>query len=134
MKQVRVSCGIVFHEGLVLAVQRSETMDLPLKWEFPGGKLEAGENPEDCLKRELKEELNIEVEIIRPLERSVYRYPQRQIVLLPFICELINPEELHLKEHIAIEWLKPLDLLRLDWCPADIPVARQVPHYLPAGA
>jgi 8-oxo-dGTP diphosphatase len=62
---IKVVCGVIVDTDKVLCVQRSESMTLPLKWEFPGGKIEQGETSEECLNRELKEELNIEVSILR---------------------------------------------------------------------
>lgn len=59
MNIIQVTCGIILKDGKVLVAQRSEAMSLPLKWEFPGGKIVRGESEEDCLKRELLEELNI---------------------------------------------------------------------------
>ena len=71
-----VSCAIIEdRDGNVLATQRSPTMSLPLKWEFPGGKVESNENPEQAIMREIVEELNIEIEIKAQLEEVVHEYP-----------------------------------------------------------
>ena len=70
MKHIHVTCAIIEKDGKVLSTQRSETMSLPLKWEFPGGKINDGERPEDCLSRELHEELGIAVVISRSLDPS----------------------------------------------------------------
>ena len=72
---IEVSCAIIEAEGLVLVAQRSESMSMPLKWEFPGGKVHAGESPEECLHRELKEELSITVEVVRNLPSASHDYP-----------------------------------------------------------
>ncbi|WP_251795780.1 MULTISPECIES: NUDIX domain-containing protein [unclassified Arenibacter] len=70
MNKIIVTCAIIESENQVLVVQRSENMKLPLKWEFPGGKIEKGESEQDCLIREIREELNIEIELMKRLTPS----------------------------------------------------------------
>jgi len=94
---------------------------MPLKWEFPGGKVYTGEGLEDCLRRELSEELGVHVKIRRPLLPAYYQYPLFAITLYPFICS-IESGELTLHEHAALSWLPPPDLHTLDWAEADIPI------------
>lgn len=119
---INVTCAIIEKDGFVLVTQRSEQMSLPLKWEFPGGKVEGEESIEDCLKREIKEELNIEINIISPLEPNLHAYPNgKEIRLIPFICEY-NSGALHLAEHADYKWLKKDELLTLDWAAADVPI------------
>jgi 8-oxo-dGTP diphosphatase len=96
-------------------------MSLPLKWEFPGGKVELNETPENCLHRELKEELNIEVLILRHLNSIHYDYGTFRINLIPFISKYIEGE-ITLAEHKSFKWLVKEELISLDWAPADIPV------------
>lgn len=121
MKKIGVSCAIIEKDGLVLAAQRSESMNLPLKWEFPGGKLHPNENADDCLKREIEEELGVSVQIRSALPPSDWQYPAFAITLHPFICSL-HSEPIVLAEHRAITWLKPAELPALDWAEADVPV------------
>lgn len=124
---LQVTCALIINnQNQVLAAQRSETMSLPLKWEFPGGKIEPNETAEDCLIREIKEELNIEVEIIKALPANIHAYPKVTIELIPFICRHINGEII-LKEHAQIKWLHKDELLALDWADADVPIVK---HYL----
>jgi 8-oxo-dGTP diphosphatase len=118
---VKVTCAIIEQEGRVLAAQRSEDMNMPLKWEFPGGKLENGEEPAACLVREIREELGVEVRILRVLPPVVHDYQTWTIELLPFVCE-ITGGTITLHEHKDIIWKSPGDLLELDWPEADIPV------------
>lgn len=121
---IDVCCGIIVDEnGSVLVAQRSERMSLPLKMEFPGGKLEAGESPEKALIRELKEELNIGVEVVYGMEAQEYSYPDFSIRLIPFVCRIISGE-IELREHLAFKWLQPELLLECDWAPADIPIVK----------
>jgi 8-oxo-dGTP diphosphatase len=99
-------------------------MSLPLKWEFPGGKIHDGEPPEDCLKRELHEELGVDVTISRVLTPTTHQYPTFIITLYPFVCK-ISSGEVKLHEHKASTWLPPEKLHELDWAEADIPVINQ---------
>ncbi|MDD3295699.1 MAG: (deoxy)nucleoside triphosphate pyrophosphohydrolase [Geobacteraceae bacterium] len=120
-KSIRVACAVIEYDGKVLAAQRSSIMTMPLKWEFPGGKLHEGESPEKCLARELEEELCIRVRIKRALPRVYYSYDDFDIELIPFVCGLAGGR-LMLREHSAIAWLSPHQLPELDWPGADIPV------------
>jgi 8-oxo-dGTP diphosphatase len=122
---IRVSCAIIINPfDQVLVTQRSPLMPLPLKWEFPGGKIEENETAEECLIREIKEELNIEIEITGSLRPNDHRYPDKLIRLIPFICRQ-KDGEIVLKEHADYKWLDVKDLLDLDWAEADLPVVEQ---------
>ena len=122
-----VTCAIIEKEGKVLCARRSEHMKHPLKWEFPGGKKEENENFEACLKREIKEELGIEIEIQEQLPSFPYFYSEDfGIELFPFRCEAVTTE-ISLAEHKEIKWLNVLELLTLDWVEADVEV---VEYYL----
>lgn len=96
-------------------------MKLPLKWEFPGGKIEKDESANECLHRELKEELNIHVEIIKELEPSIFQYDFGSIKLIPFIVKY-NSGEIILSEHKTYRWIEKEELAFLDWALADIPI------------
>ena len=124
MNHIHVTCAIIEKVGKVLSTQRSESMSLPLKWEFPGGKINNGELPEECLKRELHEELGIAVAISRALAPVTHQYPTFIITLYPFVCR-ITSGEIKLHEHKAFAWLPPEKLHELDWAEADIPVINQ---------
>ena len=118
---LQVACAIIERGGLVLATQRSAAMSLPLKWEFPGGKIRQGESPAGCLRRELLEELGIEAPVIEALAPSTHRYASFTVTLHPFRCgEPSGPITLH--EHAALAWVAPGDLPSLDWAEADLPV------------
>ncbi len=123
MKHIHVTCAIIEKDGKVLSTQRSEIMSLPLKWEFPGGKINDGERPEECLSRELYEELGISVVISRPLAPVTHQYPTFIITLYPFVCKIITGEII-LHEHKAFTWLPPEKLHELDWAEADMPVIK----------
>jgi 8-oxo-dGTP diphosphatase len=117
-KHIHVSCAIIERDGCFLAVQRSAQMDHPLKWEFPGGKIEPGESPEDCLKREIREELGMNVSIEKPLPPLTHAYATFSITLYPFRCH-IHSGELILHEHRAFQWLTPPQSETLEWAEAD---------------
>jgi len=121
MKHLHVACAIIEHDGLVLAAQRSASMSLPLKWEFPGGKIKPGENPEECLRRELVEELNVKVSVKGVLSSATHDYPALKVTLYPFVCS-IEAGKLHANEHAALVWLSPDELSSLDWAEADLPL------------
>ena len=87
---VRVTCAIIEFVDKVLVVQRSIKMNLPLKWEFPGGKIEEGEREEECIVREIKEELNLDIEISKKLNSTEYHYPNISIELIPFVVTQVG--------------------------------------------
>lgn len=116
-----MACAIIERDGLVLAAQRKEGMRLALKWEFPGGKIDAGESPEECLKRELMEELGLHVALDRPLDPVTHHYSFFTVTLYPFVCTILSGE-ITVRDHAAVSWSAPEDLLSLDWAEADIPV------------
>lgn len=120
-KHIHVTCAIIERDGLVLAAQRSATMSLPGKWEFPGGKILPNERPEECLHREIIEELAVEIAITGPLRLTTHSYPSLTVTLYPFICS-ITGGELTRHEHAAVVWLPPEKLSALDWSAADLPV------------
>ena len=121
IRHIRVACAIIEEDGLVLAAQRSETMSMPLKWEFPGGKIEDGESATECLQRELLEELGIVVSICKQLPTASHLYDDFAISLYPFICSL-ERGDITLHEHRAITWVPPECMLHLEWAAADLPV------------
>lgn len=126
---VRVPCAIIEHNGKVLAGQRSADLSFPLKWEFPGGKQEEDETDEETLVREIREELNIEIEIIQKLPVTSKDQGWREIILVPFVCKM-RSQEITLTEHEQIMWLEPDDLQSLDWTEADLGVIQSYYQYL----
>lgn len=118
---INVLCAIIYIDNKILVAQRSEKMNLPLKWEFPGGKLEENESEIGCIKREIKEEINIEIEIIKKLSCSEYDYGTLKIKLIPYLANYIAGN-IQLAEHNAYKLLDKSELLNLDWAEADIPI------------
>jgi 8-oxo-dGTP diphosphatase len=126
---VRVPCAIIEHNGKVLAGQRSAALSFPLQWEFPGGKQEENETDEETLVREIREELNVEIDIIQKLPVTTKDQGWREIVLVPFVCRL-RTHDIILSEHEQISWLEPQDLPTLDWTEADLGVIQSYYAYL----
>jgi len=117
---INVTCAIIRNEeNEILVVQRGEATDHPFKWEFPGGKLDPEETEEDCIIREIDEELSIGVVICGQLPEVEYDYGHKQIKLIPFICDTLD-ELPFLSEHLAFRWVTAHDLLSVDFSEADV--------------
>ena len=121
---INVTCAIISFDDKILVTQRSENMKLPLKWEFPGGKLEENESEIECISREIKEEINIEIAISSKLSNSVFDYGNFKINLIPFIADYVSGKII-LSEHKDYKLLKKTELLHLDWAEADIPIVKE---------
>lgn len=120
---IRVTCAIIRNEeNEILIVQRGANSEHPNKWEFPGGKVQEGESEEECIVREINEELSMEIIICGRLTEVGYDYGTKQIQLIPFVCDTLEELPL-LTEHIAFRWLAPEDLGGVDFSEADILVA-----------
>ena len=118
MKQIEVVAAIIRdEEGCVFATQRGygEWKDW---WEFPGGKMEAGETPEEALVREIREELSAEIRVDEFLCTVEYDYPAFHLTMHCYLCSLMT-DSLHLNEHEAAKWLTKDELNSVKWLPAD---------------
>lgn len=122
---LNVVCAIIYVGNKILVTQRSKNMKLPLKWEFPGGKLENAESEIECIKREIKEELNIEIKIIKRLSSSIHNYEDFKIQLIPYVVEY-ESGEIILTEHAEFQLLEKQKLNLLDWAEADLTILRQI--------
>lgn len=125
MKTIEVVAGIILDErGRIFCVQRGESSKpyISKKWEFPGGKLEAGETREEALIRELKEELRIDVDPFEFVITIDHSYPDFRLIMHSFKCRILNDKEPELTEHLQSKWLIPSDLDVLDWAAADVPI------------
>lgn len=121
---LHVACAIIEKDGMVFAARRGKSMSLPLKWEFPGGKLDDGESLEECLVREVMEELGIGIAVLRALTPVKHSYQQFDVTLYPFVCAK-GAGDICLVEHAEAAWLRPDQLSGLDWAEADLPVLQE---------
>ena len=117
MKRIEVVAAIIVKDGEVFATQRGYGQWHGW-WEFPGGKMEAGESPQEALRREIREELDAEIEIGELLETVEWDYPEFHLTMHCFLCALLS-ESVHLNEHEAAAWLTKDTLSTVKWLPAD---------------
>ena len=124
MKRIEVVAAIIRKDDVMFATQRGygEWKDW---WEFPGGKMEPGETPDEALKREIREELSTEISVDEHLCTVEYDYPDRHLTMHCYLCSLLT-ETLHLNEHEAACWLKKDQLDSVKWLPADEEVVKKI--------
>ncbi len=127
---VPVPCAIIEQDGRILVAQRNALGSLPLKWEFPGGKLEEGESDEEGLSREIREELSVNIIIKIRLTPTSRDDGWREIVLIPFVCSLPSGEDIFLTEHEQMAWLSREEFYSVDWAEADRRVVKTYENYL----
>ena len=128
MKTIRVVAAIIVHEDKVFATQRGYG-EFKGGWEFPGGKIEEGETPQEALVREIKEELNVEIEVGELLDVVEYDYPNFHLSMDCFICK-IKSGDLVLNEHEAAKWLTKETLDSVEWLPADLGLIEKLNSYI----
>lgn len=128
MKTVQVAAALIINQDKVFATQRGygEFKD---GWEFPGGKIEPGETPEEALKREIQEELATEIQVEQPLTTVEYDYPTFHLSMECFLCK-VERGDLTLLEHEAKKWLSFDELDAVDWLPADRIVVEGLRKYM----
>ena len=124
MKTIEVVAAIIIKGGHVFATQRGYG-EWKGWWEFPGGKMEAGESPQEALRREIKEELDADVSVGELLETVEWDYPNFHLTMHCFVCSLLS-ESLHLNEHEAATWLSRETLRSVKWLPADVEVLERI--------
>ena len=124
MKQIEVVAAIIRKGDKIFATQRGYG-DFKDWWEFPGGKMEAGETPEEALKREIREELSTEISVDEFLCTVEYDYPAFHLTMHCYLCSLLT-EALHLNEHEAARWLSKDELESVEWLPADWDVVKKL--------
>lgn len=124
MKHIEVVAAIIIRDGKIFATQRGygEWKDW---WEFPGGKIELGEAPEDALKREIREELATEIEVGERFMTVEYDYPKFHLTMHCYLCSVISGE-LSLLEHEDARWLEREELGSVKWLPADKDVIEKI--------
>ena len=128
MKTIEVVAAIIVKDGKVFATQRGYG-EFKGWWEFPGGKMEAGESPQEALRREIREELDAEVEVGALLETVEWDYPNFHLTMHCLVCTLLS-ESMHLNEHEAAAWLTKETLYSVEWLAADLGLIPKVEMYL----
>lgn len=124
MKQIKVAAAVIVKEGRIFATQRGYG-EFKGKWEFPGGKIEREETPQEALEREIREELDIQIEVGKQISKVEYDYPNFHLSMECFVCS-IRFGTIVLMEHEAAKWLAKEELRSVDWLPADVEVVEQI--------
>lgn len=132
MKHIEVVAAVIIQDGKVLCVQRPQNDKeyISLKWEFPGGKVEVGENKEDALLREIQEELAAEIHDLQYLMTVEHSYPDFHLTMHAYTC-VLKAGEVTLKEHVGLRWLAVEELDQLDWADADLPFVERLMLQVP---
>ena len=128
MQTIEVVAAIIIKDGQIFATQRGYG-EFQGWWEFPGGKMETGESPQEALKREIREELDADVLVKELLETVEWDYPNFHLTMHCFVCNLLS-ESLHLNEHEAAAWLNLENLRSVKWLPADEILLDKIAEYL----
>jgi len=128
-KHYNVVCAVVIDKGEVLCMQKGQTKFpyTSYHWEFPGGKIEGDESPEEALHRELLEEMEYDVRMGEHLTTVEHEYPDFSITMAAYICTA-STRELVRKEHADHRWLSVDEMALLDWCAADRPIVEFIAH------
>lgn len=121
---IKVTCAIIIRNKKILITQRGEDSDHPFQWEFPGGKVNPGETIQECIVREIREELNIDIEILEKMMAVDFDYGFKKIRLIPFLCSPSN-SEIRLNEHNDFKWIEPAELGQIDFSEADKKLIQQ---------
>jgi len=124
MKVINVVAAIIVKDNKIFATQRRYG-DFKGGWEFPGGKIEENETPEEALKREILEELNVHINVDKYIYTVEYDYPKFHLSMRCYICSLLD-ENIVLIEHSAAKWLAINELETIDWLPADIEIINKL--------
>lgn len=122
---IAVVGAIIVHDGLVFAARRSPERSAGGLWEFPGGKVEPGETPQEALVRELREELGVRVEVGHRAARCTTPVGNALIDLDCYWAALVSDAPSHSTDHDTLAWIAPTDLLRREWSPADVPIIEE---------
>lgn len=129
---IKVTAALIMRGTTILIARRAPGLYLSGYWEFAGGQIEEGETPEICLKREIKEELGVEIKVLDFFMETEYAYPDKIVLLKAYWCELIT-DNFVLTDHNYLKWVEPKDFDKYNLAPADIAIAnaiRSLPEYI----
>lgn len=124
-RRFNVVGAVIVNNERVLAAKRGPGVSLPYMWEFPGGKIEDGESPQEALAREIGEELLVDVRVGEEIVSTTHDYEFGVVTLTTYYCELRSGTP-RLTEHAALRWLTADELSSVEWAPADIPAVERV--------
>ena len=125
MKELDVVAAVIRNDGKILCMQRAEgkNKETSFKWEFPGGKIEEGETGEIAIKREIQEELEMDIDIIGVIGQIDHTFEDFVLHMTCYNC-VTKSTDIKLIDHIAYKWLEPHELLTLDWSPSDLNIVK----------
>ncbi|HEY6873694.1 MAG TPA: (deoxy)nucleoside triphosphate pyrophosphohydrolase [Geobacteraceae bacterium] len=125
MTTLLVAAALIEHDGKILLTRRKADVPYPLLWEFPGGKVEPGEDPRDCVVREIGEEVGVEVAVAGIYDAIFHRYPERDVLVLAYRCRWLAGEvqDIEVSGHC---WVAPENIADFELLPADIPLAKRI--------
>jgi len=125
MTIIKVTCAVILRQKKVLIVQRSEDMSLPLKWEFPGGKIEQDETESECIIREIKVELDVKINVQKRLTPLTHFYNKMEIELIPFIVK-VRSGKIRLTVHNDLKWVGKNEISKFEIADADKPIIKEL--------
>lgn len=127
MKKLKVVAAVINYEGKILCCQRGphKYNYLSLKWEFPGGKIESDETPEEALKREIKEELEMDIQDLKYFMTVNHKYKDFEIEMATYLANTNKPD-FKLNDHVQAKWCNFNDLKKFDWAEADVPIVEKL--------
>jgi 8-oxo-dGTP diphosphatase len=123
--KIQVTAALIEKQGCYLIALRPFGDENGGLWEFPGGKIKPGETPKECLKREIREELGIEIEVLGLFASQVHKKGEKDIELLAYKARWIAGE-IDLMDHAALRWIEPSSFHEVEWSPADVPIAERL--------
>lgn len=131
MKQIEVVASVLIQDNRVFCAQRKDVGETAKKWEFPGGKIEAGETHQQALEREISEELSAKIAVGKFITTIHHQYNTFAITMHAYQCSILEGK-LTLSEHLDYRWLSRNELMSVDWAPADVPIVKKVEELLDA--
>lgn len=125
MKKIEVVAAIIIKDKKIYCARRANKGEVALKWEFPGGKVEKNEDPQDALIREIKEELNATIKVNKYFMSVEHQYESFFVTMHSYLCSIVDGKLIR-NEHVEDRWLDTDKLSTLDWAPADMPIVKNI--------